>query len=72
MWIIMKEDPKNCPDITYLKRELKRSELDDILEAFRKTKTTTLSPVYNLLMKQKKKPSYLKIRLARLFLSNQD
>jgi ATP-dependent exoDNAse (exonuclease V) alpha subunit len=59
---------KNCPDVTYLKRELLRSELDDILEAFRKTKTTTLAPVYNLLLKQKKKPSYLKIRLARLFL----
>ncbi len=59
---------KNCPDVTYLKRELKRSELDDILKAFEKTGTTTLSSVYNLLTKQKKKPSYLKIRLARLFL----
>ncbi|MBI4155719.1 MAG: AAA family ATPase [Candidatus Zambryskibacteria bacterium] len=59
---------KNCPDITYLKRELKRSELDDILSAFKKTGATTLSPVYNLLTTQKKKPSYLKIRLARLFL----
>ncbi len=65
---LIAEDPKNCPDFTYLKRELKRSELDDILEAFKKTGTTTLAPVYNLLMKQKKKPSYLKIRLARLFL----
>ena len=59
---------KKCPDITYLKYELKRSELDDILLAFKKVGTTTLSPVYNLLTKQKKKPSYLKIRLARLFL----
>ncbi|MBA3732898.1 AAA family ATPase [Patescibacteria group bacterium] len=58
---------KKCPDITYLKRELKRSELDDIISAFKKTGTMTLSPVYNLLLKQKKKPSYLKIRLARLF-----
>jgi ATP-dependent DNA helicase PIF1 len=59
---------KDCPDVTYLKRELKRNELDDILSAFKKTGTTTLSPVYNLLAKQKKKPSYFKIRLARLFL----
>lgn len=59
---------KHCPDIDYLKRELKRTELDDILGAFKKTKTTTLSPVYNLLLKQKKKPTYIKIRLARLFL----
>jgi hypothetical protein len=59
---------KKCPDVTYLKRELKRSELDDILLAFKKTKTTTLSPVYNLMAKQKKKTSYLKLRLARLFL----
>lgn len=59
----------NAPDVTYLKRELKRSELDDILLAFEKCKTTTLSPVYNYLQKQKKKPSYLKIRIARLFLN---
>ncbi|MEQ1561374.1 MAG: AAA family ATPase [Nitrospira sp.] len=57
-----------CPDIDYLKRELKRSELEDILLAFEKVGTTTLSPVYNLMMKQKKKTTYLKIRLARLFL----
>lgn len=59
---------KNCPDITYLKRELKRSELEDIIYAFKKTGSTTLSPVYNLLSQQKRKTSYLKIRLARLFL----
>lgn len=58
----------NCPDISYLKRELKRSEMEDIISAFHKSKTTTLSPVYNYLQKQKKKPSYLKIRIARLFL----
>ncbi|MFZ2621288.1 MAG: AAA family ATPase [Minisyncoccia bacterium] len=57
-----------CPDITYLKRELRRSELDDILSAFKKTGTTTLSPVYNLLIKQKKRTPYLKIRIGRLFL----
>ncbi|TSC70894.1 MAG: AAA ATPase [Parcubacteria group bacterium Gr01-1014_46] len=56
------------PDVEYLKRELKRSELDDILDAFDVCNTTTLSPVYNYLMKKKKKPNYLKIRLARLFL----
>jgi hypothetical protein len=61
---------EKCPDITYLKRELKRSELDDILWAFKKCKTTTLSPVYNLLAKEKRKTSYLKIRIARLFLNN--
>lgn len=59
---------KNCPDIDYLKRELKRSEMEDILSAFKKAGTTTLSPVYNILMRQKKKSTYLKIRLARLFL----
>jgi uncharacterized protein YpbB len=57
-----------CPDITYLKRELKRSELEEIQDAFHECGTTTLSPVYNLLLKKKKKPSYLKIRIARLFL----
>lgn len=57
-----------CPDIDYLKRELKRSELEEILEAFRIVKTDTLSSVYNFLLSKKKKPSYLKIRLARLFM----
>lgn len=60
----------DCPDVDYLKRELKRSELEDILSAFAKCKTTTLSPVYNYLQKSKKKPSYLKIRIARLFLNS--
>ncbi len=58
-----------CPDIDYLRREFKRSELDDILSAFKKAGTKTLSPVFNTLAKQKKKPTFLKIRLARLFLS---
>ena len=57
-----------CPDVDYLKRELKRGELDDILDAFHECNTTTLAPVYNYLTKKKKKPNYLKIRLARLFL----
>ena len=58
----------NCPDVDYLKRELKRSELEEILDAFSKVKTDTLSSVYNFLLSKKKKPSYLKIRLARLFM----
>lgn len=57
-----------CPDVDYLKKELKRGELDDILDAFHDCNTTSLAPVYNFLMKKKKKPNYLKIRLARLFL----
>ena len=65
---LFKEDKNKCPDITYLKKELKRSEMDDILAAFKKCKTTTLSPVYNLMIKEKKKTTYLKIRIARLFL----
>lgn len=67
---LVAEDPKSCPDYDYLKRELKRSELEDILSAFKKTGTTTLAPVFNLMIKQKKKTSYLKIRIARLFLSH--
>ncbi len=66
---LMAEGKGVCPDITYLKRELKRSEFDDILAAFKKAGTMTLSPVYNLLMKQKKKTTYLKIRIARLFIN---
>ncbi len=57
-----------APDILYLKRELKRSELENILGAFAKCKTTTLSPVFNYLLKNKKKQTYLNIRIARLFL----
>jgi ATP-dependent exoDNAse (exonuclease V) alpha subunit len=59
---------RRCPDVDYLKRELKRSELEDILNAFEYCETASLSPVYNYLLKNKKKPSYLKIRIARLFL----
>jgi DNA-binding CsgD family transcriptional regulator len=61
-------EKNDCPDITYLKRELKRSEFEDILSAFKKANNTTLSSVYNILLKNKKKPTYFKIRLARLFL----
>ncbi|MEI6843124.1 MAG: AAA family ATPase [bacterium] len=63
---LLEED--KCPDFSYLRREFKRSELDDILSAFKKAGTITLAPVYNILQRQKKKPTYLKIRLARLFL----
>ncbi|HRH26716.1 MAG TPA: AAA family ATPase [Parcubacteria group bacterium] len=59
---------RRCPDIDYLKRELKRSELEEITEAFEVCDTASLGPVYNYLLKKKKKPSYLKIRIARLFL----
>lgn len=65
---IIEEKGESGPDIAYLRREFKRSELDDILAAFEKAGTTTLAPVYNILQKQKKNPSYMKIRLARLFL----
>jgi hypothetical protein len=58
----------DCPDVDYLKRGLKRSEFEDIILAFEKAGTKTLSPVYNLLLKQKKKPNFLKLRLVRLFL----
>jgi hypothetical protein len=61
-------EEKKCPDIEYLKREIKRSEFDSILEAFEATKTKTLSPVFNYLIKKKKRTPYLKIRLVRLFL----
>lgn len=57
-----------CPDIDYLRRELKRGEFDAISEAFKEAGTKTLAPVYNLLAKKKKKTTYLKIRLVRLFL----
>ncbi|MFA7216780.1 MAG: AAA family ATPase [Candidatus Paceibacterota bacterium] len=57
-----------CPDVDYLKKEFKRSELDDILDAFNDLDVKILAPVYNLLSKNKKKPTYLKLRLARLFL----
>jgi hypothetical protein len=57
-----------CPDIAYLRREFRRSELDDIADAFEKAGTLTLSPVFSILAKEKKNPTFFKIRLARLFL----
>jgi ATP-dependent exoDNAse (exonuclease V) alpha subunit len=58
----------DCPDVSYLRRELKRGEFDDIAATFEKAGTKTLSPVYNMLMREKKKPSFLKLRLVRLFI----
>lgn len=55
-------------DIEHLKKEFAYKELDTIIDAFDECKTTTLSPVYNYLSKKKKKPTYLKLRIARLFL----
>lgn len=55
-------------DINHLKKEFGYKELDLIHEAFDACDTTTLSPVYNYLAKKKKKPTYLKLRIARLFL----
>jgi Mg/Co/Ni transporter MgtE len=55
-------------DLSFLKKEFKRGEFDEIIEAFEELDEKTLSPVYNLLQKRKKKPNYLKLRIARLFL----
>lgn len=66
---LLEEKRDLCPNFSYLRKEFKKSELSDILKAFEKSGTKTLSPVWNILDKQKKKPNYLKIRLARLFLS---
>jgi len=55
-------------DIEYLKSEFAYKELDMILEAFEVCETTVLTPVYNYLIKKKKRTNYLKLRLARLFL----
>jgi DNA-binding CsgD family transcriptional regulator len=63
-------EKNKCPDITYLRHEFKRSELDNILSAFEETKAKILSPVWNLLIKRKTRTPYLKIRLARLFLDH--
>lgn len=57
-----------CPDVSYLKTVLPKKELEEILGAFVEAGTETLSPVFNILTKNGKNPTYLKIRLARLFL----
>ncbi|MFZ2522700.1 MAG: AAA family ATPase [Minisyncoccia bacterium] len=58
----------NCPDFLYMKKEFKRGELEEILEVFRKVKTPVLAPVFGILKAKNKNPTFLKIRLARLFL----
>ena len=60
----------DAPDVDYLRREFKRSELDDILEVFEKLGPAPLSPVYYALQKKKKTQTYVKIRLARLFMND--
>ncbi len=55
-------------DIEYLKKEFAYKELETLQDAFNACDTTTLSPVYNYLIKKKKRTNYLKLRLARLFL----
>ncbi len=67
---LLEEKGDKAPSIAYLREEFKRGELDTILEAFAKAKTKVLAPVFNILTKQKKSPTYLKIRLARLFLED--
>ncbi len=54
--------------LDHLKKDFAYKELDVIHDAFDACDTTTLSPVYNYLLKKKKKPTYLKLRVARLFL----
>jgi ATP-dependent exoDNAse (exonuclease V) alpha subunit len=53
--------------VEYLKKEFKRGEFEDILAVFEKIKTPVLAPVFGILKAKGKNPSYLKIRLARLF-----
>jgi thymidine kinase len=55
-------------DLSFLKKEFKRDEFEEIFDTFEEVGETTLTPVYNLLQKRKKKPSYLKLRIVRLFL----
>lgn len=57
-----------APSIVYLREEFKRNEMNEIHAAFAEAKTLILAPVFHILTKKKKNPSYLKIRLARLFL----
>ena len=55
-------------EIAHLKKEFAYNELNTIVDIFHDLETTSLTPVYNYLSKQKKKPNYTKLRLARLFL----
>ncbi len=55
-------------DLSFLKKEFKYGELEDILKVFKKIKGTTLAPVMTELKKNKKNTTYLKLRIARLLL----
>ncbi len=55
-------------DIAYLQEEFAYGEFDRIMDAIEATAPTPLVPIYDWLVKKKKKSTYLKIRLARLFL----
>lgn len=57
-------------NLSFLKKEFKYGELEDILKIFKKTKGTILAPVMTVLKKEKKNTTYLKLRIARLFLEN--
>lgn len=61
-------EKNKCPDIDYIRKGIRKAEFEDIKNAFEEADTKVLSPVFNILTKKKKKPSYLKIRLVRLFL----
>ncbi len=54
--------------IDYLKKEFAYGELDRIIDAFEELNTRTLAPVFNHLAKKKKKTTFTRLRLARLFL----
>lgn len=64
---ILADESREAPDIAYLKREFGRGELEEILAVFERIKTPVLAPVFGILKAKKKNPTYLKIRLARLF-----
>jgi uncharacterized protein YpbB len=55
-------------DISYMKDQFKRDELDTILTVFEDLETTALTPVFTHFQKKKKKVTYAQLRLARLFL----
>lgn len=57
-------------DLNFLKKEFKSGELEKILKSFAKTKGQILAPVMTLLKKEKVNVTYLKLRIARLFLLN--
>ncbi len=56
---------KKKPDLEYLKKEMNKKRLDEILKTFKKTKDTKLTPVKKILGDNY---DYEEIRFARLFL----